>query len=55
MWDMTGRSVMTRNLENQSEGDHQLELNLESHPDGMYLLRIKTRGGEKSVKILIKK
>jgi len=55
VWDMTGRSVMTQNLENQSEGGHQLELNLESMPDGMYLVKVKTISGEKSVRILIKK
>lgn len=55
VWDMTGRSVMNQNLGNQNEGRHQVELNLESSPDGIYLVRLKTNQGEKITKVLIKR
>jgi hypothetical protein len=54
-WDIDGRSVMTHYLENQSPGGHQLELNLGDMQDGIYILRMKTKGGERSVRIVIKK
>jgi hypothetical protein len=55
VWDMTGRSVMTQDFENQSEGGHRLELNLESMSDGMYLVRLKTLDGQKSIRVLVRK
>jgi hypothetical protein len=55
LWDIAGRSMMTQNLENQSEGSHQIALNLESIQDGLYILKIRTQNGEKSTRILIKK
>jgi len=55
LWDMTGRNVMTWNLGDQGQGGHLLELNLESMNDGIYLLKIKTKDREKSIRVLLKK
>ncbi len=55
VWDISGRNVMVMELDNQSQGSHQLELDLESLSNGLYLVRIKTNAGDKSIKILIKK
>jgi len=55
VWDIAGRNILTQRLENQSPGSHQVELSLESLQQGMYLLRMKTRDGEKSTRILLMK
>ncbi len=55
VWDMTGRSVVRQDLGIQDEGSHEVNLNLESAQDGIYLVRIKTNQGEKITKILVRK
>ncbi len=55
VWDMTGRTIVDQNFGMQNEGAHQTVLNLESTPDGIYLVRIKTGSGDKVSKIILLK
>jgi hypothetical protein len=55
VWDATGRSIYFQNLGNRAEGKNESELNLESVPDGIYLVRVKTISGDHVIKVMIRK
>jgi photosystem II stability/assembly factor-like uncharacterized protein len=55
VWDVTGRNVLNENFGQLSTGKNESELNLEGLPDGIYLVRVKTIDGERTIKIAVRK
>ena len=55
IWDMLGRSMLVKDLGKQNQGSHETELNMESMPDGIYLMRVKTGEAEQTLRILLRK
>jgi hypothetical protein len=55
VWDMTGRQVYVQSAGTQPAGKNEMELNLESMPDGVYLARLKTNDSEHVLKLMVKK
>jgi photosystem II stability/assembly factor-like uncharacterized protein len=55
IWDATGRSISTLSLGMQPAGKNQTDLNLETMPDGIYLVRLKSNTGDRAFKVIIRK
>jgi hypothetical protein len=55
LWDMTGQSMLVKDLGKQTKGSHETELTMASMPDGVYLMRVKTNAAEQTLRILLKK
>lgn len=53
--DLTGRTILSYNLGYVLSGNQTLELNIDNEREGFYLVKIKTDGGEKIKKIIIKR
>lgn len=55
VWDVMGRKVISEDLGRRPAGKNEAEIDLDGTIDGVYLARVKTADGEKTVKLLIKK
>jgi hypothetical protein len=55
VWDVTGKKIIGQNFGPQPAGKNENEFDLEAMPDGVYLARLKTVDGEKTVKLFLKK
>jgi hypothetical protein len=55
MMDATGKLVSSNSLGQRSAGVHETELNFENESSGIYFVKLKVRGTEKTMKVIIKK
>ena len=53
VFDLTGRMVMNQNMGRMTEGEHQINLNVENLSSGSYILRLNQGAKNNSVKFMV--